>query len=239
MPHKKLTRTISTQLLELNHQEPFDLLKSVTDVMGCHIVHANSFSLEDVVITHMMHQIHPRFKSFVLDTGRLNPETYDVIDRIQKKYQLDIEIIFPKNGSVEKMVKEKGINLFYESVENRKLCCQIRKVEPLNRVLKKYAAWICGLRRGQSPTREKINKVEVDANHNDMIKVNPLVDWSLDQVRAYIKKFSIPYNRLYDQGYQSIGCAPCTRAIGPKDPERAGRWWWENPETKECGLHSR
>jgi phosphoadenosine phosphosulfate reductase len=171
-----------------------------------------------------------------LDTGRLPQETYDVIEETREKYNIEIKVMFPDLKQVEQMVNENGPNLFYESIENRKLCCRIRKVEPLKRALSELDAWICGLRAEQSPTRQKLDKVEWDENFN-LIKINPLADWTQNQVWQYIKENNVPYNELHDKGYPSIGCAPCTRPIEPGENIRAGRWWWENPEHKECGLH--
>jgi phosphoadenosine phosphosulfate reductase len=177
------------------------------------------------------------FRVFTLDTGRLNQETYDCMDAMRERYGIEIEVFFPNASSVEQMVRQNGLNLFYRSVEARKLCCDIRKVEPLNRALKNLDAWMTGLRREQAPTRTDLRKVEVDRGHNGMAKINPLIDWTFDQIWEYIRENNLPYNNLHDQGYPSIGCAPCTRAIKPGEDIRAGRWWWENPETKECGLH--
>jgi phosphoadenosine phosphosulfate reductase len=156
---------------------------------------------------------------------------------MRERYGIEIEVFFPNAGSVEKMVRENGLNLFYRSVDARKLCCDIRKVEPLNRALKHLDAWMTGLRREQAPTRTDLTKIEVDKSHGGMAKINPLIDWTYQQVWDYIRENNLPYNQLHDQGYPSIGCAPCTRAIKPGEDIRAGRWWWENPETKECGLH--
>lgn len=175
---------------------------------------------------------------FTLDTGRLFPEAYDLIDTTCKRYGVQIEVYFPNAPSVEKMVKDKGINLFYDSIENRKLCCHIRKIEPLNRALEGLDFWISGLRREQSITRNDLSVVEWDALHG-MIKVNPLLEWSTEKVWDYIRDRNIPYNPLHDKGFPSIGCQPCTRAVEPGEDIRAGRWWWENPEMKECGLHRR
>jgi phosphoadenosine phosphosulfate reductase len=202
------------------------------------IAFASSFGAEDVVIIDMLHKIHgDNARVFTLDTGRLNPETYDVMDRIRKKYSINIETMFPDFTEVQKMVTEKGVNLMYNSVEERKLCCEIRKVHPLRRMLKDLDAWITGLRRDQTFTRSNVKKLELDVSNNNIIKVNPLVEWSNDMVWEYIKNNDIPYNSLHDKGYPSIGCAPCTRAIGPGEDLRAGRWWWENDFHKECGLH--
>lgn len=237
MPDASLIARIVDDKAKLESLPALELLRAVLGIMGDQAVQANSLGSEDVVILHMLHGIDPGFKSFTLDTGRLNPETYDLLGRLQQKYGLDCEILFPDAGEVEAMAKGKGINLFYESVENRKLCCEIRKVRPLNRVLSKYSAWICGLRREQSVTRGRVEKIEIDAAHGGMLKINPLADWTRDQVWDYVREHAIPYNLLHDLGYPSIGCAPCTRAVKPGEPERAGRWWWENPDSKECGLH--
>jgi phosphoadenosine phosphosulfate reductase len=192
---------------------------------------------EDVAVVDMMWRIDRNCRIFTLDTGRLNPETYDLISQVQSKYGIEIEVLFPDRAAVEKMVRERGVNLFYASIENRKLCCGARKVEPLNRILATLDGWITGLRRTQAVTRGDLKKVELDLGHGGVVKVNPLADWTTQQVFDYIQANGVPKNRLHDQGYPSIGCAPCTRAIRPGEDERAGRWWWENPETKECGLH--
>lgn len=198
---------------------------------------ASSFGAEDVVLIDMLVKINSKARIFTLDTGRLPQETYDVIDKIKEKYKINIEVYFPDTGSVKKMVNEYGFNLFYKNIELRQLCCKVRKIEPLNRALKNLNAWICGLRREQSVTRTEIKKVEIDRAHNSIIKINPLTDWTEKQVWDYIKENNVPYNKLHDEGYPSIGCAPCTRAIKPGEDVRAGRWWWESPEKKECGLH--
>ena len=202
------------------------------------IAFASSFGAEDVVVIDLMYNIHgDKIRVFTLDTGRLNPETYDVMDKIREKYSISIETMFPDYLEVEKMVTENGFNLMYNSVEERKLCCGIRKVHPLRRMLKTLDAWITGLRRDQTTTRSDVKKIELDASNNNIVKINPIVDWTNDMVWDYIKKNDIPYNKLHDKGYPSIGCAPCTRAIKPGEDLRAGRWWWENDFHKECGLH--
>jgi phosphoadenosine phosphosulfate reductase len=192
---------------------------------------------EDVAVFDMMWRIDKSCRVFTLDTGRLNPETYELIDKVTVKYGVKVEVMFPNTAAVEKMVGEKGINLFYESLENRKLCCGVRKVEPLNRMLATLDGWITGLRRTQAVTRGTLAKIEIDKDHDGIIKLNPLADWTTQQVFDYMAANKVPKNKLHDQGYPSIGCAPCTRAIKPGEDERAGRWWWENPEHKECGLH--
>jgi phosphoadenosine phosphosulfate reductase len=199
---------------------------------------SSSLGIEDQVLTHMVCNIDKSTKIFTLDTGRLFPETYDLIHRTNHKYGIKMSVFFPDAGHVEEMVNSKGINLFFESVENRKLCCNIRKIEPLKRAFAGLDVWICGLRREQSVTRQDMQLIEWDEG-NGIIKLNPLIDWTEEEVRKFIKDHGIPYNPLHDKGYPSIGCQPCTRAIFPGEDIRAGRWWWENPDTKECGLHKR
>ncbi len=203
------------------------------------IAFASSLGAEDQVLTHMIAAIDPKVKIFTLDTGRLFPETYDLIERTNSRYKIKMEVFFPDSKKVEPMVREKGINLFYESVENRKLCCHIRKIEPLHRALEGFEMWMTGLRREQSVTRNHFSLVEIDDNNHGRVKINPLIDWSESDIWDYIKKHNIPYNKLHDRGFPSIGCQPCTRAIQPGEDLRAGRWWWEMPEHKECGLHQR
>lgn len=204
---------------------------------GNKIALASSFGAEDVVLVDMLAKVDPKGRIFTLDTGRLPQETHEVIEAIRDKYGVKIEVYYPQTKAVEEMVTNYGPNLFYESVELRQLCCGIRKVEPLNRVLAGLSAWISGLRREQSVTRGDVKKIEIDETHGSIIKVNPLADWTESQVWNYIKENKVPYNKLHKQNYPSIGCAPCTRAIEPGEDIRAGRWWWEAPEQKECGLH--
>ncbi len=199
---------------------------------------SSSLGLEDQVLTEMVCSIDKNVKIFTLDTGRLFQETYDLIHRTNQKYGIQTQVYFPDAIQVEEMVHSKGINLFYNSVEDRKTCCRIRKIEPLKRAFAGLEVWICGLRRAQSVTRAEMLPIEWDEN-NGLIKLNPLIDWSEEQVRSYIKEHKIPYNPLHDRDFPSIGCQPCTRAILPGEDLRAGRWWWENPDTKECGLHKR
>lgn len=199
---------------------------------------ASSLSIEDQVLTDMMVKIDPTARIFTLDTGRLFPETYSLLSKTCQKYGIHIELFFPDYRQVEKMVAEKGVNLFYDSVEKRKLCCYVRKIEPLRRAFKGLYVWVCGLRHQQSITRVSNNVVEWDST-NGLIKINPLIDWSEEQTWDYIKKEGIPFNKLHNEGFPSIGCQPCTRAVAPGEDLRAGRWWWENPESKECGLHNR
>jgi len=199
---------------------------------------SSSLGLEDQVLTDMVCKIDDQTKIFTLDTGRLFPETYDLIHRTNQKYGIRMQVYFPDAEKVEEMVNNKGINLFYNSIEERKSCCRIRKIEPLKRAFSGLEVWICGLRRDQSITRTGMQPVEWDEN-NGLIKLNPLIDWTEEQVRSYIKEHKVPYNPLHDRDFPSIGCQPCTRAVLPGEDLRAGRWWWENPDTKECGLHKR
>ncbi len=199
---------------------------------------ASSLGAEDQVLTRMIANIDLSTRIFTLDTGRVFPETYDLMARTNEKYGIKLKVYFPDATSVENMVNEKGINLFYESIENRKLCCGIRKVEPLKRAFKELDVWICGLRKDQSVTRFFTKTIEWD-EQNGLIKINPILSWTEKQVWAYIKEHDVPYNELHDKGFPSIGCQPCTRAIKPGEDVRAGRWWWETPEQKECGLHGK
>jgi thioredoxin-dependent adenylylsulfate APS reductase len=198
---------------------------------------ASSLQVEEMVILDMAWKINPRVRVFTLDTGRLHEETYMVIERIREKYGTHVESYFPQREAVEALEREKGFYSFRQSVEERKHCCGIRKVEPLRRALNGLDAWVTGLRREQAVTRTTIRKVETDESQGGILKVNPLADWTGTQVWDYIRANSVPYNNLHDLGFPSIGCAPCTRPIKPGEDIRAGRWWWEMPEHKECGLH--
>lgn len=229
------------RIFELNSRfskaDPQTLLTYFIQHYKGKIALASSLSLEDQVLTDMIVKIDPFTRIFTLDTGRLFPETYDVLEATRAKYGINVEVYFPEAKSVEKMVNSKGVNLFYDSVENRKVCCHVRKIEPLKRAFSGLGAWICGLRAEQSVTRINTHKVEWDVA-NDLLKINPLADWNEAEVWNYIRAHQIPYNKLHDRGFPSIGCQPCTRAITPGEDIRAGRWWWEEPEKKECGLHA-
>ncbi|MBE9467347.1 MAG: phosphoadenylyl-sulfate reductase [Bacteroidetes bacterium] len=221
---------------KLKNKTPEQIIAFFIEKYNDKIALSSSLGAEDQILTHMIASINKSTKIFTLDTGRCFQESYDLIDKTNKKYDIKIQIYFPDNEQVEKMVNEKGANLFYKSVENRKLCCKIRKLEPLQRAFKSLDVWICGLRQAQSITRINAKLVEWDEKNN-LIKLNPLIEWTEEQVWKYIKEKDIPYNVLHDKGYPSIGCKPCTRAIEKGEDLRAGRWWWEAPESKECGLH--
>jgi len=221
---------------ELKGASAQDIIRYFIGKCNRKIAFATSLGAEDQVLTEMIAGIDPGIRIFTLDTGRLFQETYDLLDITRKKYGIDIEVIFPDSIDVEEMVNTRGINLFYDSVENRKRCCFIRKTEPLKRALAGMNAWICGLRREQSVTRQEVEAVEWDSSQMK-IKVNPLADWTTDQVWEYIRSHKIPYNTLHDKGYPSIGCLPCTRPVEPGADIRSGRWWWESPDNKECGIH--
>jgi phosphoadenosine phosphosulfate reductase len=223
---------------EFESKSPVEVLEYFMDHFKDRLALSTSLGHEDQVLTEMVANIDPKTKVFTLDTGRLFPETYDLISRTSSRYKINLEVYFPDAGEVEHMVSEKGVNLFFESVANRQLCCHVRKLKPLARALDGLDAWITGLRREQSVTRNELKMIELD-NINGLVKINPLINWTEQEVLDYIDVKNIPVNPLHKKGFASIGCQPCTRAIEPGEDIRAGRWWWENPETKECGLHKR
>jgi len=205
---------------------------------GPQIALASSLGAEDQALTDMIARHQLPIGIFTLDTGRLPAETYEAIEATEGAYGLSIDVLFPNRDDIELMVRRQGVNLFYRSVENRKACCHARKVAPLRRKLATLKAWITGLRREQAPTRADLAAVEWD-DANGLLKFNPLIDWTTAQVWDYLHRHAVPVNKLHDKGYPSIGCAPCTRAVGQGEDLRAGRWWWELPQQKECGLHVR
>lgn len=218
---------------------PVEILRFGINAANGPVSLACSFSMEDVVIIDIAHEAGLTLGIFALDTGRLHEETYEVAEALVERYRLTIDWYFPRHEEVEVLERTKGLFSFRESLENRHECCHIRKVEPLSRALKGVKGWVTGMRREQSVTRSGLKAVEVDELNGGILKINPLVDWSERQLLDYTNEHNLPKNRLYTQGFRSIGCAPCTRAIGPSDQEREGRWWWENAENKECGLHRR
>ncbi|MFH2142560.1 MAG: phosphoadenylyl-sulfate reductase [Bacteroidota bacterium] len=221
---------------ELTGKKPEEIINYISQKYSGRVAFSTSLGLEDQALTDMIVKTGKPVKIFTLDTGRLFPETYDLIHKTNKRYNLNIDIYFPDYKDVEKMTGKKGINLFYESVENRKLCCHIRKIVPLQRALAGSEIWISGLRREQSVTRENNQLVEWDEKFK-IIKVNPLLNWSLKEVWDYIKENNVPYNPLHDKNFPSIGCQPCTAPVEKGEDIRKGRWWWEDSSGKECGLH--
>jgi phosphoadenosine phosphosulfate reductase len=233
---------MKVEIDQLNKQfdgkSPEEILAYFLPKYGARIALASSLGLEDQVLTDLILKTDSKARIFTIDTGRLFPETYSLIDKTNLKYNIKIEVYFPERETVEQFVRANGINAFYESIEKRKGCCSVRKIEPLLRALGTLDVWICGLRQEQSVTRTGVQAVEWD-EANKLIKINPLVHWTEQQVWDYIKTYRVPYNVLHDKDFPSIGCQPCTRAVAEGEDVRAGRWWWENPEHKECGLHKR
>ena len=222
------------ELAGASSQEVLAWAYKTFDLSG--IALSSSLGLEDMVLTDMLMKLDPEFPVFTLDTGRLFQETYDLMEEVRLKWKLSMKVLFPDRAAVEALVREKGPNSFYYSLENRKECCRIRKIDPLKRELSTLDAWICGLRKEQSVTRTAVRKVEWDEAFG-LVKLNPLADWSEQQCRDYVKDNHVPVHALHKKGFPSIGCAPCTRAVKPDEGIRDGRWWWENPESRECGLH--
>jgi len=199
-------------------------------------VFTTSLGVEDMVLLDLIARHAPKIGLATLDTGRLPAQTYELLEKAERHYKRRIEVFFPEAKAVEQYVRYNGINGFFESITQRKGCCEVRKVEPLNRALAGKKAWITGMRRDQAATRAALSDKAWDEDHQ-LTKFNPLIDWTLDDVWAYVREHGVPYNALHDAGYPSIGCAPCTRAVAPGEDVRAGRWWWESPDQKECGLH--
>ena len=223
---------------ELEREAPQAVLEWALKRFHPRIALSSSFGVEDVVLIDMLWRIDPEARVFTLDTLRLPTETYTLIDQVRARYGVNLQVFYPDVSRVAAMTEEHGFNLFYKSPDLRKLCCEVRKVEPLGRALLGLDAWITGLRRDQASTRANVQKVEMDEAHGNLVKLNPLADWGWEQVWEYIRRHEIPYNELHDKGYPSIGCAPCTRPIEPGEDPRSGRWWWEqNPNSRECGLH--
>ena len=216
-----------------------ELIQWTIDHYGLKAGLACSFGMEDMVLIDIIAKAKGLITIFTLDTGRLHEETYQIMDKVRSHYGLEIKTYFPNLEQVQVLVREKGFFSFKESIENRKECCGIRKVEPLNRALGELNAWVTGLRRDQAVTRTQTPKVLEDTDHSPLVKINPLADWTQGKVESYIEKNKVPVNALHKKNYPSIGCAPCTRPIESGEDIRAGRWWWENPEHKECGLHPR
>ncbi|MCE9666516.1 phosphoadenylyl-sulfate reductase [Myxococcus stipitatus] len=214
-----------------------ELLAWLERRLGARAAIASSFGVEDMVLIDLARKHAPSLRVFTLDTGRLPPETYELIEVVRNRYGVHVETYFPERGRVEALESEQGFFSFRRSLEARKACCAIRKVEPLERALRGRDAWVTGLRREQSTNRADVDTVEHDREHGGLLKLNPLAAWTRHQVWEHVRAHAVPYNALHDRGYPSIGCAPCTRAVKPYEDERAGRWWWEAREHTECGLH--
>lgn len=224
--------------VELDDKEPEDVIEWGLDNFGDQVAVVTSFQVDGMVILDMAYQIKPDIRVVTVDSGRLPTETHEFMDTVREKYpEAQIEVLFPDYREIELMVRKHGVNLFYQDVTKRLLCCQLRKVRPLLRALEGMDAWFTGLRRDQWASRSAIRKVELDHDHDGMVKINPLADWTKDDVWDYLREYEVPYHPLYDQGYTSIGCAPCTRPISEGEDDRAGRWWWETNAPKECGMH--
>lgn len=227
-----LTKEIKQEIEELPIS---DSIAAVASLFPEKVIFSSSLGQEDQVITDVIFKNNIPVRIFTIDTGRLFNETYELLDKTMVRYKKSIQVYFPEAGDVEEFVIAKGINSFYGSVENRKECCHIRKVKPLNRALTDAKVWITGLRAEQSDNRKEMPVIEWD-NSRQLYKFNPLINWRYEDVMDYLKEFNVPYNSLHDKGFPSIGCAPCTRAVEPGEDTRSGRWWWETSQ-KECGLH--
>ncbi len=241
---KRIAEEWNTEFMALSDKEGVveatkKAVRKVIATFGRKAALSSSLSYEDQTITAMMAEADKKnARIFTLDTGRQFPECYELIDLTDMTYGISMEVFFPDYHNVQEMVREHGINLFYDSVELRHLCCNVRKIEPLKRALEGTDVWITGLRRSQSVTRKNMQMAEYDTA-DEVIKFNPLILWSEEDVKNYVKANSVPYNKLHDKGFPSIGCQPCTRAVKEGEDIRAGRWWWEDPDHRECGLHSR
>lgn len=218
-------------VLDLDHR-----LKLTRELVPGRIVFTTSFGIEDQLVTHSIFTQGLEIDIVTIDTGRLFPETYQLWEQTEARYARRITAAYPQAQPLEELVAEQGINGFYRSIENRKACCHVRKVEPLGRLLAGVSAWVTGLRADQSSERSEVKLVELDAGRK-LLKINPLADYTRDAIVAAVEEFTVPTSELHARGFVSIGCAPCTRAVQPGEPERAGRWWWETEEKKECGLH--
>ena len=229
--------SITTSALDTKVRATVEQLRQAVRDYG-KVVYSNSLGAESMVLTDLIWSHVPSIDIFSIDTGRLHEETYSLLERLERRYQRRIRLVYPNPEALESYTSENGINGFYNSVEQRQSCCHIRKVEPFRRAIAGSGAWVTGVRKEQSATRAQAKPVEFDAP-NGLYKISPILDWTNDDIWAYIRAHKLPYNPLHDQGFPSIGCAPCTRAVEPGADSRSGRWWWENSDVKECGLHPR
>jgi len=224
--------------VEYEDQEPEDVLQWALDRFGPErFAVITSFQADGVAIMDMAWRLEPKVRILTVDTGRMPEEYYRIVDTFREKYGMQIEVLFPEARAVEAMVRKNGVNLFYESVPNRLTCCNVRKVQPLNRALKGLDAWATGLRRDQWATRANIKKIELDHDHGGIVKISPLADWTEEDVWDYLREHEVPTHPLYAKGFSSISCAPCTRPVPEGAHPRSGRWWWEENAPKECGMH--
>jgi phosphoadenosine phosphosulfate reductase len=224
--------------LELDDKEPQDVIRWGLETFGDAVALVTSFQIDGMAILDMTYPMQPDVRVITVDSGRLPSETYEFMDAVHRHYPgIRLEVLSPDSRELEAMARKHGVNLFRREVPLRLLCCHVRKVRPLLRALDRLDAWVTGLRRDQWATRSNIRKVERDIDHNDIVKINPLADWTKEDVWAYVRAHGVPYHPLYDRGYTSIGCQPCTRPVGPGEDDRAGRWWWETNAPKECGIH--
>jgi phosphoadenosine phosphosulfate reductase len=235
---KNKMNTVESITTLVDGKSPEEALAVLAEAFPGQVVFSTSLGYEDQVISHFIFSNHLPVNVFTLDTGRLFNETYSVLSSTLDRYKVPVRVMYPQTEAVEKLVTEKGPFSFYESMDNRKECCHIRKVEPLKRALKGNKVWITGIRADQSENRQDMPSVEWD-EANQIVKFHPILNWTLEEVKAYIRQHNIPYNSLHDKGFVSIGCAPCTRAIKEGEDFRAGRWWWETNDKKECGLHGK
>jgi thioredoxin-dependent adenylylsulfate APS reductase len=223
--------------VELDDATPQEVIAYALDRWGSQVAICTSFQAEGMAILDMAWRIDPKVRLFTVDTGRLHQETYDVMETVRQRYGIEVEVYFPDARQIENMVRRFGPNLFQRSVQARLVCCNTRKVEPIRGVLEGLDAWITGLRRDQWASRANIRKIEIDHDHGGLTKISPLADWTLDEVKEYNERYDVPVHPLYEKGYTSIGCAPCTRPTAVGEDPRAGRWWWETNAPKECGIH--
>jgi phosphoadenosine phosphosulfate reductase len=233
---KEVIKYVNESLKNIDPKDIGATIRELVNLFPNAVTFSSSFSYEDQVITHFIANNAPEISVFTLDTGRLFPETYSTWNSTKERYGVKIKAYYPKNEALETFIEERGPNSFYESLENRKSCCFIRKVEPLKRALAGNSVWITGLRAEHSPERQNLEIFEWD-EANQILKYNPLLHWTTEDVISYVRKHNVPYNVLHDRGFVSIGCQPCTRAIREGEDFRAGRWWWEDASKKECGLH--
>jgi thioredoxin-dependent adenylylsulfate APS reductase len=224
--------------VEFEGEEPPVVLGWALERFSPAIAISTAFQIDGVALIDMAYEIDPHVRVFSVDTGRLPEETFELVEQLRERYPgLRLELLAPEAAHMQALVRHHGPNLFYRSVESRLLCCRVRKVMPLQRYLHGLDAWVTGLRRDQWATRTNIRKVEIDHDHGGIVKLNPLAEWTGDEVWDYVRERDVPYHPLYDRGYTSIGCAPCTRPTAPGEDARAGRWWWESNAPKECGIH--